>query len=308
MDPLYPLPASISSGFSQQTTIPLPSPLLPPVQSTLSDPFPLGLLRASGSSLGAGTFLGNNISFDNPNTINPYTLRWEFSVQRELPAQMVLEVAYIASHTMHEYISTNLNYIPRPFLSTSLARDPTVITELTGSLTNANPFKGLIPGVSSFNGSNTTLQLLVVPYPQFPVNSVTMVDNPAGSGYYQSLNVRLQKRYGNGLILINNFIWDRMEDRLAYLNPSDSAPEKRVSSDSRPLRNVMTATYQLPIRAGTQVESAAVVAKPRSQMERRSTLHGSTRLPPSNWRITFRHSICSSTTCGATRRTRSTCL
>ena len=253
VDPLYPLPASLSYGFSQQTQIPLPSPLLPPVQATLSDPFPLGFLHASGSSLGAGTFLGNNISFLDPNTINPYTLRWEFSVQRELPAQMVLEVAYIASHTMHEYISTNLNYIPRPFLSTSLARDPNVITELTGTLTGANPFKGLIPGVSSFNGSNTTLQQLVVPYPQFPVNGVTMVDNPAGSGYYQSLNVRLQKRYGNGLILINNFIWDRMEDRLAYLNPSDPAPEKRMSSDSRPLRNVMTATYQLPIGKGRKL-------------------------------------------------------
>ena len=253
VDPLYPLPGSISSGFSQQTQIPLPSPLLPPVLSTLSDPFPLGILHASGSALGASTFLGNTISFNDPSTINPYTMRWELSVQRELPGQFVLEVAYIGSHTMHEYISTNLNYIPRPFLSTSLARDANVITELTGTLTNANPFKGLIPSVSSFNGANTTLQQLVVPYPQFPVNGVTMINNPAGAGYYQSLNVRVQKRYGNGLIFINNFIWDRMEDRLAYLNPSDPAPEKRLSSDSRPLRNVMTATYQLPIGRGRKV-------------------------------------------------------
>ena len=43
-----------------------------------------------------------------------------------------------------------------------------------------------------------------------------------------------------------------MEDRLAYLNPSDPAPEKRMSSDSRPLRNVFTATYQLPIPAGDE--------------------------------------------------------
>jgi len=69
-----------------------------------------------------------------------------------------------------------------------------------------------------------------------------MQNNPAGSSYFESLNVRLQKRYGHGLILINNFIWNRLEDRLAYLNPSDSAPEKRVSSDSRPLRNILTAT------------------------------------------------------------------
>jgi len=253
VDPLYPLPTSISSGFSQQTTIPLPSSLIPPILSTLSNPFPNGFLAPSGSSKGAATFLGNSISFLNPNTINPYTVRWEFSVQRQLPGQMVLEAAYIGSHTMHEFISTNLNYVPRQFLSKSLVRDNATITLLTGSLTNANPFKGLIPAVSSFNGANTTLQQLVVPYPQFPVNGVTMVDNPAGSGYYQSLNIRLQKRYGHGLILLNNFIWNRMEDRLAYLNPSDSQPEKRISSDSRPLRDVMTATYQLPIGHGRKL-------------------------------------------------------
>jgi len=254
VDPLYPLPTSISYGFSQQTTVPEPSGgLLPPVLATFSNPFPNGILRPVGSSLGAGTYLGNSISFLNPNTINPYTIRWEFSVQRELPGQMVLEAAYIGSHTLHEYISTDMNPIPRQLLSTSLVRDQATITELTGNLSNANPFKGLIPSVSSFNGSNTTLQQLVVPFPQFPVDGITMVDNPAGSGYYQSLNVRLQKRYGNGLILINNFIWDRMEDRLAYLNPTDPAPEKRVSSDSRPLRNVLTATYQVPIGRGRKL-------------------------------------------------------
>jgi hypothetical protein len=254
VDPLYPLPTSISSGFSQQTTIPLPASLVPPILSTLSNPFPNGFIPPSGSSKGAATFLGTNISFLNPNTVNPYTVRWEFSIQRQLPGQMVLEAAYIGSHSMHEFISTNLNYIPRQFLSTSLARDNAVITALTGTLTNANPFKGLIPTVSSFNGANTTLQQLVVPYPQFPVNGVTMINNPAGSGYYQSLNVRLQKRYGHGLILINNFIWNRMEDRLAYLNPSDPAPEKRISSDSRPLRNILTATYQVPIGRGRKVD------------------------------------------------------
>jgi hypothetical protein len=175
-------------------------------------------------------------------------------VQRQLPGQMVLEAAYIGAHNMHQPISTNINYDPRQFLSTSLGRDNTVITALTGSLANANPFKGLIPSVSAFNGTSTTLQQLIAPFPQFPVNGVTMQNNPAGSSYFESLNVRLQKRYGHGLILINNFIWSRLEDRLVYLNPSDSAPEKRISSDSRPLRNIMTATYQLPIGRGRKLD------------------------------------------------------
>jgi hypothetical protein len=249
VDPIE-LPSPNQEGFSQQTTAPIPSTAIGNI-ATLSNPFPNGFLAPSGSSNGAGTFLGNNITFFNPNIINPYTIRWELSMQRQLPAQMVLEVAYIGSHTMHEPVNTNLNYISRNYLSTSLARDNATINLLTGAVTN--PFKGLIPSVSAFNASTIALDQLLVPFPEFPINGVTEQNNPVGSGYYESLNVRLQKRYGNGLILINNFIWNRMEDTLAYLNPSDRRPEKRISSDSRPLRNVMAVTYQLPIGRGRKL-------------------------------------------------------
>ncbi|HEX3878725.1 MAG TPA: TonB-dependent receptor [Bryobacteraceae bacterium] len=249
VDPIE-LPSPNQEGFSQQTTAPIPSTAIGNI-ATLSNPFPNGFLAPSGSSNGAGTFLGNNITFFNPNIINPYTIRWELSMQRQLPAQMVLEVAYIGSHTMHEPVNTNLNYISRNYLSTSLARDNATINLLTGAVTN--PFKGLIPSVSAFNASTIALDQLLVPFPEFPINGVTEQNNPVGSGYYESLNVRLQKRYGNGLILINNFIWNRMEDTLAYLNPSDPRPEKRISSDSRPLRNVMAVTYQLPIGRGRKL-------------------------------------------------------
>jgi hypothetical protein len=266
--------STTQEGFSQQTTVPTPSTLIGPL-ATLSNPFPNGFLRPSGSSLGASTFLGTALSFFDPKMLNPYTMRWELSVQRQLPGQMVLEVAYIGSHTIHEPINTQINYIPRADLSTSLSRPSTTfINALTGAVTN--PFKGLIPNVSSFNGSTIALDQLEAQYPEFPTSTygsglsgsgsglpgsgITEYSNPAGSGYYQSLNVRLQKRYGHGLILINNFIWNRMEDTLAYLNPSDPAPEKRLSSDSRPLRNVAVMTYTLPIGRGKKLDTHNRVA------------------------------------------------
>src|SRR5215475_10114165 len=80
-----------------------------------------------------------------------------------------------------------------------------------------------------------------------------MLGNTPGSSYFQSLNVRLQKRLTNGLTLINNFIYSKNIDRLVYLNDSDTAPEKRVSSDSRPLRDVFAATYDLPVGRGKRL-------------------------------------------------------
>ena len=249
VDPIQ-LPAPNQPGFSQQTTLSAGT-LLPPYPSTLSDPFPTGFLQPSGSSKGTGTFLGQTISFFNPQIRNPYTIRWEFSVQHQLPAQMVLEVAYIGSHTLHELINTNLNYIPRQYLSTSLTRDNATINLLSGLVTN--PFKGLLPNGGSLNSSTVALQQLTLPYPEFPLNGVTLQSNPSGSAYFQSLNARLQKRFTHGLTLINNFIWNKLIDRLAYLNPSDPAPEKRVSSDSRPLREILAVDYQLPIGRGRSV-------------------------------------------------------
>jgi hypothetical protein len=246
VDPIL-LPSPNQQGFSQTTQLSTAS-FLPPYAATLSDPFPGGILKPAGSSKGTGTFLGQSISFFNPQIRNPYAMRWDLSVQRELPGQMVLEVAYIGNHAVHLPINTNLNYVPRQFLSTSPVRDTATIALLTGLV--ANPFKGLLPNSTSLNGSTTALQQLLVPFPQFPLNGLTLQANGAGSSYFQSLNVRLQKRFTHGLTLINNFIWNKLIDRLAYLNDSDPAPEKRLSSDSRPYRNVLAATYQLPIGRG----------------------------------------------------------
>src|SRR5262249_570301 len=53
---------------------------------------------------------------------------------------------------------------------------------------------------------------------------------------------------------INNFVYSKLIDRLAYLNDSDPAPEKRVSSDSRPMREVLSASYDLPVGRGKRLD------------------------------------------------------
>src|SRR5262249_24060502 len=131
--------------------------------------------------------------------------------------------------------------------------DQAAINILTGSV--ANPFKGLLPNSSALNGATVALQQLAIPFPQYPVpgapastsNGVVMLGNTPGSSYFQSLNVRLPKRLTNGLTLINNFVYSKLIERLTSLNDSDAAPEKRVSTDSRPLRDILAATYELPI-------------------------------------------------------------
>lgn len=252
--------ANLQAGFSQQTQFPTTANFLFPAVASLSDPFPNGILAPSGSSKGTGTFLGQAIQIFNPNIRNPYSIRWDLSIQRQLPGQMVLEVAYIGNHGVHLPINTQLDYIPRQYLSNSLVRDNAVITQLTGTV--PNPFRGLIPAVSSMNGSTIALQQLLLPFPQYPAptppqstsNGIVVQQNGAGSSYFESLNVRLEKRFTHGLTLISNFIWASLISRISYLNDSDPAPDKTIDSgSSRPLREVLAATYKLPIGRGKAV-------------------------------------------------------
>ena len=254
VDPIQ-IPSPIQSGFSQNTPMTVSNNTFLSPATTLSDPFPGGsILQPTGNTKGPSTFLGNAISFYNPNPLNPYAIRWEASVQRELPGQFVLEVAYVGNHGTHLVMSnsTQLDYVPRQYMASSLVRDTATINLLTGTV--PNPMKGLL-GSGTLNGSTVALQQLLIPYPQYPVGAGTSsgvleVGNNAGSSYYESVNVRLQKRYTNGLILLNNFTYNQLTDRLIYLNDSDKAPEKRPSNDSRPLREVLLASYQLPVGRG----------------------------------------------------------
>ncbi|HUK16945.1 MAG TPA: TonB-dependent receptor [Bryobacteraceae bacterium] len=247
-------------GFSQTTNMAASGTgstafLTPGVM--LSNPFPSGILLPTGSSLGPSTFLGQQIQYFNPSVHNPYSLRWNFGVQEQLPFKMVLEVAYIGSHSVALPISqVQLDYLPRQYESTSPVYDAATVTRLTSTVTN--PMAGLQPNSSTLNAAKVSVAQLLSPFPQYPVGAGTsngILEDfvQAGESYYNSLNVRLQKVMTNGLTLLNNFVYNNMMERMSYLNDSDPAPEKRISLDSRPLREVFFAIYQLPIGRGRAV-------------------------------------------------------
>jgi hypothetical protein len=63
----------------------------------LSNPFPAGFPPVPGSSLGAATAQGSLIEAPLRNTNTPYTLQYNFTVQRELPGGVLLEAAYVGN-------------------------------------------------------------------------------------------------------------------------------------------------------------------------------------------------------------------
>ena len=233
-------------GFSQTTQMVVTNNSYLTPAATLSNPFPNGIQPPTQPGL--GTFLGQSIVFINPNIRNPYSIRWNLGVERQLSGDTVLQIVYIGNHSVHLPITTQLNGIPQQYLATGWARNQNVINTLSSTV--ANPFAGLLPNSTSLNGSTVGLSQLLLPYPQFANGGVTEQYNNAGSSYYESLNVGLRKRIAHGITVTSSFAWSSLISRQIYLNAFDTAPEKTAAVDSRPIRFVTAATVQLPIGKG----------------------------------------------------------
>jgi hypothetical protein len=255
-------PILAQEGYSQTTQMVPTSNNFQSPAATLSNPFPSGFVAPAGSSSGLGTYLGQSISFINPDMKNPYSMRWNFGLQHSIGANTLLEVVYIGNHSVHLPITvTQLNYIPRQYMSTLPVRDNAANTTLAANVTN--PFAGLLPNGGNLNNPTTALANLLAPYPQFPVGTsatgwtgsggVIEQNLSAGSSYFHSLNVRLQRRLSKGLTVIANYQWSRLIEQDSWLNAGDPVPEKRVSPFDHPQRFVTAISYDLPIGRGRPI-------------------------------------------------------
>jgi len=243
-------------GFSQSTQFLVPSNFLSPT-TQFNNPFPNGIQQPVGAANGLGTFMGQTISFLNPEMQNPYSLRWTFGIQHSFTPNLLMEVSYIGNHAVHLPVSvTQLNVIPRQFLSTLSSRDQNLITTLTGSV--SNPFAGLLPG-TNLNGSTTTVAQLLATFPEFPVGSgsgstgVIEQNLNSGSSSFHSLNVRLEKRLSHGLLVIGNYGFSKLIEQDSWLNDTDTHLEKRISPFDRTHHVAAAVTYQLPFGKGKAV-------------------------------------------------------
>lgn len=243
-DPLGVTRVSImQSGFSQRTT-------LVPTQdngqsyiATLSSPFP-NLLRPS--DVGMLTYLGQAVSFNPLFRPAPYVQNWSFSIQRQLPARMVLDVTYMGNRLTRMAVGRDYNTVPRRYLSTSPERDQTVVNLLTANV--PNPFNGIAAfAASGLTGQTVARTQLLKPYPEF--TSISGPE-PVGFTWYHSLQVRLSKRLTRGITYNLNYTFSKMMEAASFLNDTDPLPEHVISSSDRPHRLVPMAVIELPVGRG----------------------------------------------------------
>jgi len=229
-------------GFSQATPIIQTVDNGQTYQALASNPFPTGLIPATGRANGLGTYLGQAIGFDNQNNRQASSQRWTVAAQELLPSQVLVEAAYVGNRGTHLNITRQINATPEPYLSKSLTRDQAVINNL--GQTVPNPLFGL---GTLFTSSTITRANLLRPYPQFP--GIAM-DTSDGYSWYHSLQIRAARRWSKGVTLNAGYAYTKMMEATAFLNESDTMPYETLSGSHRPHRLTFDAIWELPVGRG----------------------------------------------------------
>jgi hypothetical protein len=236
--------SALQTGFSQTTTLTASNDTGQTYIASMENPFPSGLLTPSGSSLGSNTNVGSSFTVYPNRLLNAYAQRWQFSIQRAIPGNAVLEIAYVGNRSVHLIESRNIDALPDEYLSSSIVRDNTNYSKLTTNV--KNPFYPLLPS-TSLSGSTVATSQLLVPYPQF--TGVTVYNND-GYSWYHALQTRYQKRFSHGYTVLANYTWSKYLQAISYANAGDPSPTASISDQDRPHRIVITLIYELPFGKG----------------------------------------------------------
>jgi len=241
--------------------------------ATLENPFPTGIEDPQGTKYGKlaewGLSNGNNLDFEKARNAEIY--QWNLGLQQAFPGQIVLGIDYSANRSTHlpwgGYNSTsNRNFIP-----SALRRQST--SDQLSALVN-NPFQPLFNGPGAiFNepesryGDDQIPQInLLRPYPQFD-GAFQGMPLLAASSWYNSLQVRFQKRANEYLSFEGNYTWAKAEDNSstgfnAFVGNLDSGnpqeldnlkAEWSVSANDATNRFVTAMVAQLPFGRGRLV-------------------------------------------------------
>ncbi len=212
-------------------------------KDSLSNPYPNGLLAATGNTLGLLTLVGEDVSFIDPSDRVPIFYNWQFGIQRQLPSSTLVEVAYVGSR--------GVKILGGPTDYATVVYEQ--LNQLNGSYTSlgaallepvTNPFFGVIQS-GPLSEPTVQRQQLLRPYPQY---TAVVRDSPAfGNSVYHSMQLRLEKRMSNGVsAMISYTVSKNINDISIPQDAYNRRAERAPSEFDVPQRLTITAAWNLP--------------------------------------------------------------
>ncbi|PWU02388.1 MAG: TonB-dependent receptor [Terriglobia bacterium] len=223
----------------------------------LANPFPNGLTAPAGTSNGDATGLGINLTVFDRNARSTYIQQFSFDVQRELPSNVAVSVAYVGSRSYRLMLGTpdlNINQLEPKYASLGS-------TALSQRVNNPYYVQG---GPGIIGSAQVTQSQLLRPFPAF--GNINLTGSDQNKAQYDSLVLKAQKRYSAGLTFLTAYTWSKNFDR------SSGGAGSNVNAGSKGPQNVydlrsewglaivdathrfsMTGSYELPFGRNKQL-------------------------------------------------------
>jgi hypothetical protein len=262
--------ATISTGMiAQDSVTKLPF-------NVMSNPFPAssGATGAYGGTATIAQFInqaagrsqayldslkGGNISTMVPDQPFPYVQQWNFVVEHQFAGNLMIGAGYAGSKGTHlPSGGVNVNQV-----------DGSAIARLGAQLGTPvpNPFYGKVPATNPMGSSpNTTLGQMSKPFPQDM--NVTNQGAQVGDTVYHSFQMKLEKRFGAGGVLMGNYTWAKIIGNVdtvsgfleggtvgSIQNYTNLRGERSLISSDVPHRMVASYVYDLPFGKGKKFAS-----------------------------------------------------
>jgi hypothetical protein len=191
----------------------------------------------------------------------PRIMMWSIGLQREITANLAVEATYVGNRgvwwttSIYDVNRLTPQILAANGLDISKAEDRQLLNSaLNSPLAAARGFD--TPPYPAFSRDLTVSQALR-PYPQF--TGINLLWAPLGNTWYDSLQLKLTKRYSHGLDFTASYSWQKeltigAESEDPYVggtspsvnNSLDRLGNKYISGNSQPHRFVIAGNYRVP--------------------------------------------------------------
>jgi hypothetical protein len=188
-------------------------------------------------------------------------IQWSFGIQREITHNLTVEASYVGNRGAWWEANSLINVnaltaegLAKYGLDVNNATDRTLLTlPLSSSQVQARGFKAPYAGFPM----TSTLAQALRPFPQFGTINYSWA--PLGRTWYDSLQVKVTKRYSHGIDLNSGFTWQKelMMGAESYSGGGASVNDvfnrptnKYISTYSRPYSLYVSLNYTTPKFAG----------------------------------------------------------
>jgi hypothetical protein len=187
-----------------------------------------------------------------------YIGNWNFSIQRMLTGNSLVEVGYVGSKTTHLFWNRFEN-----------ANDPLLLSQWGPRLldTVSNPFQDQIRG-GSLSFPTVQRRQLLRPFPQY--QQILAVRRPYGDASYQSLIARLEKQFSSGYTIsvgytLSKLIASTAESNTWVIGPSnalyDPKYNRSLDANDTPHRLVISHLWELPFGKGRPYLNEGILSR-----------------------------------------------